>query len=191
MPPRARKNTRQKVFKSAERVTESDDASAPASPVQQPTEPTAPAPTATLTASSEAATPRPSARKAASKPAPKRKEPARKNTQKSGKPAGKQSSQSGVIPFSGQPASSPTTRVSSTLGSAISDSPTGPRRQFFDPEKENWSALETWKPILFPYEPRKAHAQCQFPKLKLSSHYNYMNLKNVKGFQPLQWWDTD
>ncbi|KAL2173048.1 uncharacterized protein P884DRAFT_273565 [Thermothelomyces heterothallicus CBS 202.75] len=89
-----------KVFKSAERVTESDDASAPASPVQQPTEPAAPAPTATLTASSEAATPRPSARKAASKPAPKRKEP------------------------------------------------------FFDPKKENWSALETWKPILFPYKPQ-------------------------------------
>ncbi|KAL2185719.1 hypothetical protein L209DRAFT_744832 [Thermothelomyces heterothallicus CBS 203.75] len=62
MPPRA------------QRVTESNDASAPASPVQQPTEPTAPAPTATLTASSEAATPRPSARKAASKPVPKRKE---------------------------------------------------------------------------------------------------------------------
>ncbi|KAL2182165.1 hypothetical protein L209DRAFT_746833 [Thermothelomyces heterothallicus CBS 203.75] len=57
MPPRTCKNTRQKVFKSVERVTESDDASAPASPVH------------------EAATPRPSARKAASKPAPKRKEP--------------------------------------------------------------------------------------------------------------------
>ncbi|KAL2183713.1 hypothetical protein L209DRAFT_746221 [Thermothelomyces heterothallicus CBS 203.75] len=92
-------NTRQKVFKSAERVTESNDASAPASPVQQPTEPTAPALTATLTASSEAATPRPSACKA-----------------------------------------------------TIHNSPTGLRRQFFDPKKENWLALETWKPILFLYK---------------------------------------
>ncbi|KAL2186780.1 hypothetical protein L209DRAFT_744027 [Thermothelomyces heterothallicus CBS 203.75] len=78
--------------------------------------------TATLTALSEAATPRPSARKAASKPAPKRKEP------------------------------------------------------FFDPKKENWSVLKTWKPILFPYEP------CRY--VTITPRLLFANIKKDKKAAP-------